>query len=127
MERVQNCAHCGADQDGGLEGACWQCGTPWDEKPERSRTRLAGCAAFTCGEYDRSYGGPEEGGWYYDDFRPLRVLIVPASKAARCERLLKRWEERNNEGRPSVSSVLSRGRYRYEAGIVPATPRPHYE
>lgn len=91
------------------------------------RLRMIGTAAFTCGEVDRSYGGPEEGGWYYDDFRPIRVIVVPARKAERCARLLKRWEDRQNEGRPQIHSVLSYGRAQVREGIEEATQRPHYE
>jgi hypothetical protein len=126
MEQVTHCAKCGADQDGGLDGLCWQCGEPWDTKPDRPH-RMIGVAAYTCGEVQRVYGGPEEGGWYYDDFEPQRVLMVPAAKAERCERLLQRWQDHQNAGRPKLSSVLSNGRAQWRTGIEGRTPRPHYE
>src|ERR1043166_7338265 len=33
-------------------------------------TRLVGVKAFTVGMVERAYGGPEEGGWWFDDFEP---------------------------------------------------------
>jgi hypothetical protein len=105
------CEQCGADREGRASGMCHECGTAWGNRVHRPQ-RMIGTAAFTCGEVDRVYGGPEEGGWYYTHFEPERVIIVPARKAERCERLLQKWEDRQNEGRPSISSVLSRGRAR---------------
>lgn len=99
----------------------------WEAIDSRGTQRLIGCVAFTCGMEDRKFGGPEEGGWYYTAFEPIRTLLVPAAKAERCARLLQRWQDRNNEGRPAISSVLSYGRYCIRDGIVERTPKPCYE
>jgi hypothetical protein len=88
---------------------------------------MIGVVAFTMGHTDRVYGGPEEGGWYYNRFTPLRVLLVPAAKGERCERLLHRWQTLYNAGRRPLSSVLSSGRADFYHGIEPATPSQHYE
>jgi len=64
---------------------------------------------------DRAFGGQEEGGWYYDYGYPNEIAPVI---------------ERLNEDRPSISSVLSEGRYR--AYVFGGKPRgypdciPHY-
>lgn len=86
-------------------------------------------------EIDRAYGGPEEGGWWYDTgslARPLRVCPHEAcadALAARVNRLLDRLER----GRRPVGSVLyDGGRHRacVFAQIAPSgfpARRPHYE
>ena len=62
-------------------------------------------------EIDRSHGGPEEGGWWYDGGTLSRVLRVAPSKdaahavAARANRLLGRLQR----GRREVSSMAYEG------------------
>jgi hypothetical protein len=87
---------------------------------------IVGCVAFTVGEVDRVYGGPEEGGWWYDHFEPIRVFMVPARRKEALERRLRRWEECQNEGRRELSSVLSDGRAAVRRGVVGATMRQQY-
>lgn len=64
--------------------------------------------------HDRAYGGPEEGGWYYDCGVLLRVSRVfkDAERAsAYCRRAnvkLDRWQDR--AGVPPIYSVVSEGR-----------------
>lgn len=57
---------------------------------ENNQPRLIGVVAYTVGETERLFGGPEEGCWYWDCFTPQRVLLVPQAKSERCERLLDR-------------------------------------
>ena len=64
-------------------------------------------------ETDRVYGGPQEGGWYYDCGNPVKVMPVPRDRA---KRLLARVRERlgsinRNDRRRPGSSVLSTGDY----------------
>lgn len=93
---------------------------------------------------DRQYGGPEEGGWYYnagqrvDD--PEETDCVPAifrsteeAMAVACRELTQaKLDGTVNKGRPSTGSVLSRGWYvaricdGYPETHYPAV-RPHYE
>jgi hypothetical protein len=69
-------------------------------------------------EIDRKYGGPEEGGWWYDTGDLVRVFHVcknkseAYAKAGRANDLLRvlQWNH------PSVSSVLYNGG-RYEAQV----------
>lgn len=102
---------------------------------------------------DQRYGGPEEGGWYYTAGDPEVGPFMdfprnhPEFGDMRLPRLFP-YEEREfalryrdalgelcdqflNEGRPSTSSVLSRGRYiaQLDDGMWESFPkeRPHYE
>lgn len=85
-------------------------------------------------EMDRHYGGPEEGGWWYDVgelARPFRVCIGEAnatSLAARANRLLERLQRHRRD----IGSVLyDGGRFRacvFERTAPEAFPsnRPRY-
>lgn len=85
---------------------------------------------------DRAFGGHEEGGWYYDYGYPCEVRIAPQRRFktyAKAQGYLNRIApviERLNRDRPSISSVLSEGRYR--AYVFGGKPRgypdyiPHY-
>lgn len=89
-------------------------------------------AIYLC---DRAYGGPEEGGWWFDTGELIRVHRVFGSADAaqrRCERLNRRLDATINRGRRPISSVLSDGQYRAEVreNFVPRhypERRPHYE
>ena len=93
---------------------------------------------------DRAYGGPEEGGWYYDTGEAIPYGMDTDGKTA-CRFFLSLPEARAfarspeiaaalaelNEGRPSISSVLSEGRYEMNVGLgnpenYPAH-KPRYE
>lgn len=66
---------------------------------------------------DRAYGGPEEGGWYYDvgelypGFEPIACCNNEEARAAcvKCEAFIA--EHRMNEGRHEPNSVLCDGWY----------------
>lgn len=86
-------------------------------------------------EIDRAYGGPEEGGWYYDTGelrRPLRVFPTDEQACAAARRC-NDWLHRLQSDVRGVGSVLYRGgRYAARAfeRIAPeAFPveRPRYE
>ena len=97
--------------------------------------------AYTVAVYlcDRAYGGPEEGGWYYDTGRlsvqhwnRTRVFATLAEAHAYQTNVQRDLEANENAGRPGISSVLSIGRYYADVlNVVP--PRyypetaPHYE
>jgi len=67
---------------------------------------------------DRAFGGREEGGWYYDYGYPCEVRIAPQRRfktRAKAQGYLNEIApviDRMNRHRPSISSVLSKGRYR---------------
>lgn len=68
-------------------------------------------------EIDRRYGGPEEGGWWYDTGELRRILGVRhnENEAYTLARRLNGWLARLQAGHRDVSSVLySGGRYAIE-------------
>lgn len=86
---------------------------------------------------DRAYGGPEEGGWYYDCGMPeehaQNGLFMDEDSAVEAARVLNDTVAPVlNEGRNAdTGSVLSEGCYRFFVGQGEAKPFPsvipHYE
>lgn len=80
---------------------------------------------------DRGYGGPEEGGWWYDRgelVRLVRIFNNEESAYAYARKLNDRLDSTLNRGR----RVLSEGRYaaKVHEGIPPKyypEARPYYE
>lgn len=93
----------------------------------RCKVRVNYLTVFLC---DRAYGGPEEGGWWYDTGEVQEVVRVRSKQQLKRER--RRLEQAySNEGRRDIGSVLSEGKFFIEAGKVPGQDypqvRPHYE
>jgi hypothetical protein len=71
-------------------------------------------AVYFC---DRYYGGPEEGGWWYDAGKLVRVIKATRSEDkayAYCRRLNDRLRSRDfgpNQGRRDIGSVASEGEH----------------
>ena len=94
---------------------------------------------FSCSIHmiDRAYGGPEEGGWYFNYGEPddglwqHTRLFETEDEAYAYARSLDPVIAELNQGRPSISSVLSEGQYGWvvQDGYPHAWPkqRPHYE
>lgn len=94
---------------------------------------------------DRHYGGPEEGGWWYDagqrvdthyygaaDVAFPTIHASEQSAAEACRRANEMYEEGLNRGRRPISSVLSEGRFLFMVrdGYPPARwpeCKPRYE
>jgi hypothetical protein len=80
---------------------------------------------------DRAYGGPEEGGWWYDVGKAVRSTQVAFDLGALSAEEQAWCDEENLHRRSDVGSVLSEGRYavRVEDGPAADFPaeRPHYE
>lgn len=84
-------------------------------------------AIFLC---DRAYGGPEEGGWYYDCGEPSNEH-ANQTRGFQRERDAARYATKLDEtvvralnvGRRSISSVLSEGRY--AAVVCDGNPKPY--
>jgi hypothetical protein len=81
---------------------------------------------------DRAYGGPEEGGWWFDTGQFIRGVEALSDEAERVKNTLQSWcDGENAERRSDISSVLSEGRYEVciedEPGADYPTTRPHYE
>ena len=92
-------------------------------------------AVFLC---DRAYGGPEEGGWWYECGEPVeeysqftRYFINKSEAFVYQNRLQARLCNKLNEGRREISSVLSEGQYyaTINEGPPVAYPqtRPYYD
>lgn len=80
----------------------------------------------------REYGGPEEGGWWFDTGEPQKVYTCKSpDERAVCEELANKQVEKQNEGRRLLSSVLSTGRYSVsiedERPVPYPAVAPHYE
>ena len=80
--------------------------------------------------YDQAYGGPEEGGWYYDTGHRIEHHYCATIEVY--QRVMDRLgREYDNEGRYPISSVLSDGLYCIHVGqTIPENfpnGRPHYE
>lgn len=85
----------------------------------------------------RRYGGPEEGGWWYDYHVPIlhgadatliRVFTDYGKAAAYANEVYEIIKIRNEE-LPPLDSVLSEGQYAAHIfeGLPHETPRPYYE
>ena len=79
-------------------------------------------------------GGPEEGGWYYQSGSPVEsweVTLLPRTTQEAEKTAWVAWCEEQNEGEPSLSSVLSRGLYEVQIEDSAAAhypkERPFYE
>lgn len=79
---------------------------------------------------NKRYGGPEEGGWWYNEHVPLETVSKSRSKQA-----IKRWKKsypeigsgKDSEGNP-LSSVLCEGILTVYITSTPVeeTKRPYY-
>lgn len=86
-------------------------------------------------EIDRAYGGPEEGGWWFDCGQLVRIVRTFKSeeKAYRAARRANGWLDRLQKHVRDVGSVAyDGGRYAAEVheDFAPAhypDQRPHYE
>lgn len=77
----------------------------------------------------REYGGPEEGGWYYDWFE-FKKSFKRSKRAGAISRLANYLNKK--EGlRVGLGSVLSKGEYigisEEFSGSLESKERPHYE
>lgn len=82
-------------------------------------------------EVDRIYGGPEEGGWYYDTGTVVISRQVPTGDANRVQNELEREWPRGHGQNDSNSVTYCGGDYRVWIEDVPGAdyPKvsPHYE
>lgn len=84
---------------------------------------------------DRAYGGPEEGGWWYDTgdlARPLRICVSEAAAAALAVRVNRLLAGLQCHRHPVHSVAYDGGRcaaFVFETTAPPRFPyaRPHYE
>jgi hypothetical protein len=90
--------------------------------------------------HDRAYGGPEEGGWWYDTYSPVDGDWInnpprfghfeTTCQAKEAFRELQVWCDEENLTRRSPSSVASEGHFVVRLEAWPPEPypsrRPHY-
>jgi hypothetical protein len=82
---------------------------------------------LVCEDYGRSYGGPEEGGWWYDTSQTVGVLRVDTEKEL-ADSFLVLWE-RYGQYRSRYDSLSGRRiiiSSTWPEEFSPRT-RPHYE
>jgi len=78
---------------------------------------------------DRAYGGPEEGGWYYDTWEIVPEESVIGTSEEDAERLLEEkqaWADAENKGRRGPSSVRSEGHYKVRLETGPGASGDNY-
>ena len=126
------------DDDGGSEplddAMAWEENEIFQEEvDERRQDAESNASPFWVTVYfvDRNYGGPEEGGWWYDWYELTKS--IPASSEedgkAKMVELRKEYPFNSNE----LSSVNGEGTYQIyvesaeEKGDMVSTERPHYE
>ena len=81
---------------------------------------------------DRAYGGPEEGGWWYDCGEAIESIQCLDADIHRVLTEKQIWcDEENSERRCDIGSVLSEGKYVVRIEELPAqgypTTTPRYE
>ena len=76
--------------------------------------------------HDRAYGGPEEGGWWYDTYDPIFSTTIPGDIGWLDHAVAhwQKWCDDRNRGRRGIDSVLSEGRYHVEIERHPASMKP---
>lgn len=124
------------------------------QEAAEAETEMVSCALYLC---DQAFGGPEEGGWWYDtyqlvDFKEARDMLPAHWQPQFAETIYdpelkvgvlpKAMKEHVNEAnlildhtvnldRRDIHSVLSTGQYRvcWFEGVPASRPtvRPHYE
>lgn len=93
---------------------------------------LAGTQWINTYLIDRAYGGPEEGGWYYNCGEAVRSIQVTEETLPETLQEACGWAEQENRSRRSdINSVLSEGRYDVrvedQPGVDYPAEIPHYE
>lgn len=83
-------------------------------------------------DHNRAYGGPEEGGWWYDVGTVLASIpCVSDEQVEEAKARLKQIYGPQFEGNHDIGSVLCEGVLQivveYEAGADYPETRPHYE
>jgi hypothetical protein len=103
---------------------CAICATD-DTEFERPVRFIPGSVCFVnVYRVQRCFGGPEEGGWWYDAGELVEVWAFPNEAAARAKKDALEQGEYSNEGERPLSSVISRGVWRLEVSETPGRDWP---
>lgn len=81
---------------------------------------------------DKAYGGPEEGGWWFEYGQAIRSVQASLETLGTMRAELQLWcDSENAQRRSDIGSVLSEGKYvvyvEDEPGRDWPSERPHYE
>jgi diacylglycerol kinase family enzyme len=80
---------------------------------------------------DQAYGGPEEGGWYFEYGLPRKSMPCTIAQLPTLRVKVAKWCEKQNRTRPPMYSVASLGVYASVVEEAPAkewpSERPFYE
>ena len=103
-----------------------------DDNEEKTVTYLPGTEFVNVYFVDRHYGGPEEGGWWYNTGRAIKSIQVTEGTLEEVMNACEDFIAEQNKDHPyPISSVLSTGRYMVQVEDEPAAdyPKeiPHYE
>lgn len=114
----EECTYCGVFQEDYMED------TPKVQYAE-------GLTFVNVYEVDRIYGGPEEGGWYYDAGQLITSRQVPVDQAESVRDALEREYPKGTGRNASWSVCYSGGDYRVWIESAPGADypaeTPHYE
>ena len=145
MTRCNNCVKIGIAP---WTGHSWCCDAHYDPKDyQQENCGFSDCAACQIcgpecgGPYDRIYvnvylvdryfGGPEEGGWWYNAGVPIESLVVGSLKEAQVKREELEQGCYSNEGRQGIYEINSKGIFEVsiETQFAREYPeeRPRYE
>lgn len=86
-----------------------------------SERREVGVTTLRIVEMWRLFGGPEEGGWFYDAEHLVREIVVPTRRLGTAMGRLIMYCQRANEGHR-----VGDGRLAVKVGPYVGEPRPHY-
>jgi len=132
---INHCEDCGYQANNVFRDYCPECGSEDYIVIEKEPKWF--CVSIYL--VNRAYGGPEEGGWYFTCGEPVeRAQVFLKTFWDFSQALMYRDRLQNalnicwNYGRPSISSVLSQGRFEAlidEESIPKPFPQqiPHFE
>jgi hypothetical protein len=85
-----------------------------------------GPVVITVIEENYAYGGPEEGGWYYDEGTPVKTKFLPAGTPESVieQEAYDLSKHYTNKGRPPYTNTNSQGRSRIIISDVPVEAHP---
>lgn len=84
--------------------------------------REVGVTTVRIVEINRHYGGPEEGGWWFQREELIREIVVPTTRLGSAMARMIGFCQRANEGLGSAAD----GRVTVRVGPYEGQPRPHY-
>ena len=107
MKTCYDCRYIVFDEETPEDGKCPSCREPLKEMPEDREIWV------NLYLENRAYGGPQEGGWWFDYGTVEGSIPVQVRDAKTMMEIMARFVQDGNESRNSdVGSVVSEGRYK---------------